>query len=63
MRRASPPRPCCASHLSQAVFERVYLEDDEIAGVDLTSAYRRLLADDLATEPRREAVHEEEGRS
>ena len=34
--------------LNQAVFERIYIRDDEVVGSDLTPVFHRLLDDDLA---------------
>lgn len=40
--------------LNQGVFEKIWINDDEIVGSDLTTAFRRLLADDLEHDLRRE---------
>jgi site-specific DNA recombinase len=36
--------------LNQSVFERIWLDEDEVVGSDLTPVYRRMLADDLESE-------------
>ena len=44
--------------LNQGVFERIWIDDDEIVGSDLTPAFRRLLSSDLEAELRDEqATH------
>ena len=42
--------------LNQGVFERIYIDDDEIVGSTLTPVFRQLLSDDLALSLRREAA-------
>jgi site-specific DNA recombinase len=46
-------------YLNQGVFERIYLQDDEVVGSDLTPVFQRVLSDDLeqtlADEQRRES--------
>jgi hypothetical protein len=49
--------------MNQAVFARLWLVEDEIAGADLTPAYRRLLADDLAGEIATEEAREHSSRT
>jgi hypothetical protein len=49
--------------MNQAVFTRLWLVEDEIAGADLTAAYRRLLADDLEGEIAAEEAREHFGRT
>jgi site-specific DNA recombinase len=44
--------------MNQAVFMRLWLVEDEIAGADLTPAYRRLLADDTEGEIAAEEARE-----
>ncbi len=36
--------------LNQSVFEKIWLDEDEVVGSDLTPVYRRMLADDLESE-------------
>jgi hypothetical protein len=50
-------------HMNQAIFARLWLVEEEIAGADLTQAYRRPLADDLAGEIAAEETREQTERS
>ena len=34
-------------YLNQGVFERIYIDDDEVVGSDLTPVFQRVMADDL----------------
>ncbi len=58
---ASAEYPQIRRELNQGVFTKLFVDDDEIVGSDLTPAYQRLMADDLATDLARERKQEETG--
>lgn len=47
--------------LNQAVFEAIYVEDDEIVGSDMTPAFQRLVTDSLPEDLRRERKQAQSG--
>ncbi|MGL5827851.1 MAG: recombinase family protein [Nocardioides sp.] len=59
---ASAEYPQLRRDLNQGVFAKLFVDDDEIVGSDLTPAYQRLMTDDLATDLARERKREETGR-
>ncbi len=59
---ASAEYPQIRRELNQGIFAKLFVDDDEIVGSNLTPAYQRLMTDDLATDLAHERKREETGR-
>lgn len=51
--------PVVRRELNQAVFEKIYIDDDSVVGSDLTAAFQRLMSEDLAGDLRAERAREQ----